>query len=273
MRMKEEFVHFLDVEEALPFVVELAGISYCDGSYRIHRPKSKCMVAEYIISGEGTVILDGKVYHAKAGDIYMLPPGRDQLYYSDAANPWTKIWFNARGTLIDHLLELYDPQCMGIFPDAGGREYIEKIQDIGRNEDYLNREKQEKAAVVFHEFLQYLYGKFYVRKNNYSEETVRLKEYIDKHFMQNIALKDLAEVVYLSESQVIRIFKKDLGVTPYEYILNLKMGQAKLLLRGTRLLVKEIAFQLGFCDEHYFSYVFKQKVGRTPGAYRKEMKA
>ena len=79
MRMKEEFVHFLDVEEALPFVVELAGISYCDGSYRIHRPKSKCMVAEYIISGEGTVILDGKVYHAKAGDIYMLPPGRDQL--------------------------------------------------------------------------------------------------------------------------------------------------------------------------------------------------
>ena len=76
-------------------------------------------------------------------------------------------------------------------------------------------------------------------------------------------------MVFLSESQIIRIFKKDLSVSPYEYILDQKLAQARLLLRSTGLMVKEIAFQLGFCDEHYFSSLFKQKTGKTPTAYRK----
>lgn len=268
--MREEFVHFPKIEDEIPFRIELAGTSFCDGSYKIYRRKSGCMVAEYIISGEGTVILDGKQYYAREGDIYMLPPGRDHLYYSDNANPWVKIWFNARGPLIDGLFSAYDSRTMAVFPQAGGGEFITRIHDIGRDDSNSAREKHEKAAVVFHELLQYLHAKYYTREKNYSQETALLKEYIDNHVTRNITLKELGDMVYLSESQIIRIFKRDLGITPYEYILSLKMEQAKLMLRSTGLMVKEIAFQLGFCDEHYFTYLFKQRMGKTPTGYRKE---
>ncbi len=269
MGMREEFVTFPTPGENLPFIIELAGISYCDGSYKIHRAKSKCMVTEYIIAGEGTVILDEKKYTAREGDIYLLPAGHEQLYYSDAKNPWTKIWFNARGPLIDELLHIYNTRNIPVFSQSGGKEYLTTILDIGRENAYCVKEKHEKAAIVFHQLLQYLYGIFYARKEEYSEETKILKEYIANHITEDISLKDLSSLVYLSESQIIRVFKQDMGKTPYEYILELKIGQAKLLLRSTRLMIKEIAFRLGFCDEHYFSYLFKQKTGQTPSAYRK----
>lgn len=90
-----------------------------------------------------------------------------------------------------------------------------------------------------------------------------------QHVSQNISLKELGGLVFLSESQVVRRFKRDLGTTPHEYSLNLKLEQAKKLLRNTRLMVREIAEYLGFCDEHYFSYIFKKKTGRTPLEYRR----
>lgn len=273
MGMREEFISFPTPEENLPFIIELAGISYCDGSYKIHRADSKCMVTEYIIAGEGTVILDGKKYTAREGDIYLLPPGHNHLYYSDAKNPWIKIWFNARGPLIDELLNIYNTKRIPVFSQSGGQEYITAIHEIGKDNSNCVNEKHDKSAIVFHQLLQYLHGIFYARKEQYSEETKILKEYIANHITEDISLKDLSPLVYLSESQIIRVFKQDMGKTPYEYILELKIGQAKLLLRSTRLMIKEIAFRLGFCDEHYFSYLFKQKTGQTPSAYRKSSSA
>ena len=102
-----------------------------------------------------------------------------------------------------------------------------------------------------------------------SEESEAIKRYIDENFTKKITLEELSELVFLSKSQVIRIFRQDIGKTPYEYILDLKLERSKMLLKNTRLMVKEIAFSLGFSDEHYFSYLFKEKMGKTPTSYRK----
>lgn len=266
--MKEKFVHFPNHVSNPTFFIELAGISYCDGSYKIHRPKAPCLVMEYVISGEGTIFLDKKQYHAKEGDVYLLPPEMEHLYFSDAHNPWVKIWFNAQGPLISALLNIYNPKNMVVFPNAGGKDFFVDIHNIGKDTSMTGNEKHEKAAVNFHQLLQYLHDKFYSENITYSEESIRLKTYIDNNITQDITLKALGELVHLSESQIIRIFKRDYGKTPYEYVLEWKMNQAKLLLQNTRLMVKEIAVQLGFCDEHYFSYLFRKKTGQTPTAYR-----
>jgi len=270
--MREDFVNFPPVNGNKHFSIELAGSSYCDETYRIRRDKSACMVLEYVIAGRGTVILDGKEHEAKAGDIYLLPAGRNHLYFSDKREPWEKIWFNARGTLPEALAREYNPGNLVIFENAGGREYIEKIHEIGRSIDYSSDEKHKKAAIVVHELFQYLYDEFYGKKIHISEEAGRMKRYLEEHISENISLKELGDLVYLSESQVVRCFKRDLGITPHEYSLNLKMEHAKKLLCNTRLMVREIAEYLGFCDEHYFSYLFKKKVGKTPLLYRKNIK-
>lgn len=266
--MREEFVNFPVQSGNSRFAVSLAGISYCDESYVIRRDKSRLLVAEYIVRGEGTILLDGRSYHAEENDVYILPAGHDHLYYSDRENPWEKMWVNVAGTLPDSLLREYNPGNMVVFSDAGGREYFEKIHAIGKNALYSGSEKHNKAALVFHELLQHLYDKYYEREAFSCRETVILKEYLDNHIQQNVTLKELSELVFLSESQIVRIFKRDTGKTPHEYCLELKMEYGKRLLKNTRLMVREISEYLGFCDEHYFSYLFKQKTGNTPLTYR-----
>ncbi|MBE5892773.1 MAG: AraC family transcriptional regulator [Lachnospiraceae bacterium] len=268
MRMREEYVYFPRPERETHFYIELSGITYQDTSYLIQRENPPILVAEYVLSGEGTIVLNGKQYHVKAGDLYLLPPGMDQLYYSDKENPWEKIWFNAQGTLVNSMLREYNPQKLVVFPGADGREYMERIQEIGRNDQYSAAEKHRKAALVFHELMQYLYDWSHMQDEMYGKETLLVKNYLDSHLTQNVPLKTLAEMVYLSESQVVRIFKRDVGKTPHEYSLDLKLEQARTLLRNTRQRVREISDSLGFCDEHYFSYIFKKKCGMTPLEYR-----
>lgn len=267
--MKEKFIHFPTGDKESHFTILLAGISYCDGSYRIEREKSDCMVVEYVIKGRGMVVANGITYEAKAGDIYVLPVGWDHLYFSDKTEPWEKIWFNAAGTLTGSLLSEYNPRDIVVFQNAGGRAYVESIHQIGNDSTITAQEKHRKAAIVFHELLQYLYDKFYEEKCIYSKETILMKAYLDDRVMKNVSLKELGELVFLSESQVVRNFKRDIGKTPHEYCLEMKLDQAKKLLKNTRLMVKEIAEHLGFCDEHYFSYIFKRKMGRSPLEYRR----
>lgn len=269
MRMREEYVYFPQQNVGTHFYIELSGITYPDETYMIKRDNSSILVVEYVMSGEGEVTLNGKQYHVKEGDLYLLPPGTDHLYYPDREKPWTKMWFNAVGTLVNSLLWEYNPQKLVVFSGTDGKEYLEQIQEIGRNEQYSAAEKHRKAALVFHELMQYLYDRFYVQEENCGKETLLLKNYLDSHLTQNVSLKTLADLVYLSESQVVRIFKRDLGKTPHEYSLDLKLEQARTLLRNTRQRVREISDSLGFCDEHYFSYIFKKKCGKTPREYRR----
>lgn len=267
--MKEEFIPFPPKDKNMPFFIELAGISYCDGSYRINRQKSPCLCVEYIIEGEGTVIFEGKNYYPQKGDIYILPPGKDHFYFSDEENPWTKIWFNAQGSFINGLLAAYNPQNTVLFRGAKGYEYFSRLHEAGKNPSLSPSQKHEAAAIETHKLFQHLYNKFSAQTKEISKETKLIKEYIDANIEKQISLKTLSELIYLSESQIIRLFRTDLGKTPYDYVLCRKMERAQLLLKSTNLAIKEIAFQLGFSDEHYFSHLFKGKTGKTPTNYRK----
>lgn len=265
--MKEEFVPFAVPTGGAPFLITLAGTSFCDGSYRISRPHSECLCVEYIISGRGTVFCGEEEYHPSAGDIYILPPGADHLYFSDAEAPWQKLWFNAEGSLINGMLMAYNPTGRVLFSGCGGREYFEQLHNVGRNTALSPEKKHAEAALKVHALLQYLYSG--TQKRTVPKEAELLKHYIDSRISENISLKSLSEKFFLSESQLIRIFRRYFGKTPYDYIIEQKIEHAKNLLRNTVVPIKEIAFGLSFCDEHYFSYLFKKKTGKTPSEFRR----
>ena len=73
----------------------------------------------------------------------------------------------------------------------------------------------------------------------------------------------------LSPSQLTRVFQREYGMTPYAYFLSRKLALAQNLLRNSSLPIREIADRLQFTDEHYFSALFRQKTGVSPGAYRR----
>ena len=105
--MREDIYYVGSPSGDTPFRICIAGISYCDGSYRIRRTDSDVMSIEYIYDGSGTVEYGGHTYHPEKDDVYMVLQGRDQVYYSDEKTPWKKIWFNASGVLINALTDAY----------------------------------------------------------------------------------------------------------------------------------------------------------------------
>ena len=92
--------------------------------------------------------------------------------------------------------------------------------------------------------------------------------FISEHFAEKLTISQLASLVSLSDYHFIRIFKRQTGFTPHEYILNTRMNTARYLLKNSTLSVKDICFSTGFSCESVFCNTFKRREGITPAQYR-----
>ncbi|WP_461878518.1 response regulator transcription factor [Fusicatenibacter sp.] len=96
----------------------------------------------------------------------------------------------------------------------------------------------------------------------------QVKRYITEHLAEDTSLHVLADQVHFSQEYLLRIFKKQEGITILQYINDMKLDMAKRLLTGSELSVKEIAEKLGFASQGYFGRFFRSKMGLSPKAYR-----
>lgn len=267
--MREDIISFLeDDNEYHPFYLQMTGISYCDGSYKIYRKNSSICCFEYIIKGRGTVNINGKTFTPVEGDIYFLPRGCDQLYYSDDKDPWVKIWFNISGPLVDHLMKVYKLNDIYHIKNFDLKKQFYKMLSIAQSPNEKTKDVFSKAALLFHEIVLKIFSRIQVEKPIHSPTALKLKHYLDEHIENNISIKELGDYIHLSPSQTTRIFKNAFGITPYNYLLRKKIDTAKLMLLYTNMPVKEIALKLSFADEHYFSNYFKSKVGISPMKFK-----
>ena len=92
--------------------------------------------------------------------------------------------------------------------------------------------------------------------------------YIGSHYMQDITLSRLADVVGLTPAYFSALFKHVTGIGFREQINRVRVEEAKNLLTATRYSLSEIAVSVGFSDQSYFSKVFKRLTGLSPNRYR-----
>lgn len=267
--MKNEFLIFAppDSENDI-FRITMAGITYEDPNYSVTRNNSSQFTLEYIISGEGTVCDKGENYQVCKGDMYMLQLGENHHYFSNPHNPWKKIWINAQGSLPENLTRTYGIYSNSVFKNTDGYDLLKQAVDICCNHTLSAREINEQIAVIFHR-LVILMSNSIKTLPPISNEADILKKYLDSHINDNVTIEELSKLIFRSESQTIRIFKKYFNDTPYEYLMKNKIYRAKTLLKNTNMRVKDIAYSIGFSDEHYFSSIFKQRTSMSPKEYKK----
>lgn len=93
------------------------------------------------------------------------------------------------------------------------------------------------------------------------------KEFIDGNYNKEISLKDVSKEVGISPQYFSKLFKDEIGVNFIEYLTDIRMKEAKKLLKEGRLSVKEICFEIGYNDPNYFSRLFKKSFGVSPTEY------
>ncbi len=98
--------------------------------------------------------------------------------------------------------------------------------------------------------------------------------YLHSHYTDaDFSIESLAKSASMSRRYFEKLFFAEKGTTPRDYIIELKMSLARELLLNEKLSVSDVAAELGYADVYHFSKIFKQKVGKAPGKYKREGKS
>ena len=92
--------------------------------------------------------------------------------------------------------------------------------------------------------------------------------YVQRNFMENLTVRDIARACACSPSAVSHLFKAEMGLPLKEYVNRLRIDQAKKLLESTHAPITAVAMMCGFANSSYFATAFKKAEGMTPGEYR-----
>ena len=102
----------------------------------------------------------------------------------------------------------------------------------------------------------------------HSKIATDVREYLDAHFHESCSLGVLSHKLHASPNHIRTVFQTEFGVSPYEYVLQKRIEEAKILIARQSTSFTDIAIRLGFCSQSHFNKVFKERVHFTPKEYQ-----
>jgi two-component system response regulator YesN len=91
---------------------------------------------------------------------------------------------------------------------------------------------------------------------------------MEGNYARPLKLRDIAAVLHVSPEHACEVFRRELGVSPMKKLRQVRIEKAEVFLENTEMTIKQVAFAVGYEDEHYFSRLFRKVTGRSPTAYR-----
>ena len=141
------------------------------------------------------------------------------------------------------------------------------MENLLKNKQRALCDKVESRGIVY-QLLAHFLKRAQVKVETKDDRIEKAILYIRKHIYEAIDLTTLSENSCLSKDHFIRLFKKEVGNTPLQYINRKKIEKAQLILITEDIPVKNIAYLLAYEDHSYFSRLFKKITGVTPQQYR-----
>lgn len=140
-------------------------------------------------------------------------------------------------------------------------EEVNRKQKMSQIQDRL--ESLEENKLLF--FKEYFSENDGDGKTNYIARAIH---YIQEHYQEDLGIKEVADFLHLSEGYLSKLFKNETGYTFVDYLTNYRMKKACKLLTAPTVKIYEIAEQVGYKDQRYFSLLFKKVTGLTPKEFK-----
>ncbi|NUR89191.1 MAG: helix-turn-helix domain-containing protein [Nonomuraea sp.] len=221
-----------------------------------------------ILDGTGSIVLDGVEYHPRPGQLYFLPAGSALAFSGSAERPLRKYWANFTATVggrelaslvtLPRVLEVEDPRPVA--------ELFVRLLDAGKGATQVTGPLRQRAVLM--ELTAYLVDHAPLGSlRPLSAGPGRILEYIDAHLTEVLSVGRLAEAFHYNPTYFITYFAQLFGVSPNQYIRQLRVERVKQALIHTEQRIEEIAGSVGW-EAAYLSRVFRQVTSLTPTQYR-----
>lgn len=267
-----------EVRHVLPHVLELgaydAGSRYCT-----ERKDLPMYLIVYTLDGAGILSYRGKKYTLTKDTAFWIDCREYQFYRTSKEHThWHILWYHFRGGSSDDYYSLFNQanndspviQLSAHTTDAA--EIMTRMLHLYEHGE--NTLLQDITASTDLVQLMTLFTLCSQLQNDMCRIPPVIREvcrYIKSHYAEEISLDLLACRFHINKYHLLRQFKRSYGATPGEYMIAVRIQQAKYMLQNTNDTITAIAEAVGYVNTSHFINLFKQHETITPGAYRKSM--
>lgn len=231
--------------------------------------------AHFVLSGRGVLVSDGVSYQLSAGEGFMIMPDSAVTYTADRFDPWTYVYVNFSGAEDDVLVHSAgiseDKVTFSFDPESGILKDLERMHSLSRDSSGHGYDVTGCFLIV----MSYL-----VREETKKNGGAQLPEQyvrravslIENNYDRQISVNDIARRIGVDRTCLYRAFKKDMGTSPVDFLINYRLERAVVLMDRCSMTASAAASAVGFCDASHFSRAFKKKFGVAPGQYMRGRK-
>lgn len=257
------------------------GWEKCESGHRFGPNKRISHVLHIVDSGKGVLETNNKRYELAEGDSFLILSGTDAYYQADKKDPWTYRWVGFEGLQAKEIVQAAGYSKLEPVRHINCADTVNAYVDamIQTNQLVFGNELKRTGLLMllFSELLEdnretclregRMYTEHRYPNTVYVDHAV---EYISQNFASHIKINEVADYVGVNRSYLSSSFKKILGCSPQDYLINLRIEKAKSLLKKGDTQINEVAGMVGYADPLAFSKVFKSRTGRSPSEYKEE---
>lgn len=244
----------------------LGRFSYLPG-YELSRSRFDSFLFLFVESGKLFLRTEEAENTAGAGDVVLLDCYAPHTYGTKAG--CDTLWFHFDGVLARPYFMQLTGQNGPVFHPNRPRFIRTELAELL---SFFSAAKSVSEDMLSFRVTTLLHALFPEEKQEplKNESGIRkVTAFIDAHFAEPLSLTELAALSGFSPYHFTRLFQKETGLTPHQYVIESRLSFAKYELSSTDRPVAEIAERSGFIDASAFCLTFKKHEGMTPGAYRK----
>ncbi len=227
-----------------------AGMTQCKSLHSYGPAVRHHCIIHYCVKGKGIFRNSSGTYEISEGQAFIINPDEITFYRADEKDPWFYCWIAFSGLVCDKLKEL--PGVVEI----KNRQVFDEIQSlVEQNECY-----PEKYLICL---IKLLCEMLESTADNEPGYALRAKDYIKLNYMENISVEKIADVFNIDRRYLLRLFKKEFGITIMNYIVRVRLDAAYDFLKAGHP-VNKTAVMCGYTDAYNFSKMFKKYHGISP---------
>ncbi|MBQ7120481.1 MAG: helix-turn-helix transcriptional regulator [Oscillospiraceae bacterium] len=207
----------------------------------------------FCTEGQITYTLDGKEYISDTSNAVILPQGKSYTLHGDKKGTFPVINFKCTDFLCDEIL---------LFPIENPEPYLTDYEQMKSLS--LFKKNRTKIISIFYNILHRL---SHSSENSAASLAPAIK-YLETNFSDpQLKNDDLAKLCNISEVYFRKLFSKQYGTTPKQFVTDIRIDRAKQLLTDGGLKINAVSDRCGFSNPYHFCRVFRQKTGFTPTEY------